>query len=106
MAETRTLIWMVSRPTVAATIVRVTMDMLTVQRHVAVSLYPLVTNGLYHHYHLDESTFVLKNTRCNFSSFISFFISRGKNVSKQNSLRWDATFSGVPSGVILFAYVP
>ena len=72
MAETRIIIWMVSRPTVAATIVRVTMDMLTVQRHVAVSLYPLVTNGLYHHYHLDESTFILKNTRCIYFSFISF----------------------------------
>ena len=36
--------------------------------------------------------------------FISF-IDKNQN-SKQNSLRWDATFCGVTSGAIMFDYVP
>ena len=69
------IIWMVSRQRMAAPIVRVTMDMLTVQRHFAVSLSPLVTNGLYHHYQFDEPTFILKDNRCNFLFYFIFLFS-------------------------------
>ena len=38
-----------------------------------------------------------------FKFYIQFF---DKNsISKQNSPRWDATFCGITSGAILFAYV-
>ena len=58
-----------------------------------------MTNGLSHPYHLDESTFTFRGIRGNFL-FVDKF-----PASKQNSPRWDATFCGVTSGVILFAYV-
>ena len=61
---------------------------------------PLVTNGFSHPYHLDQSTFVLRGFRSNFSFFDENL------VSKQNSPRWDAAFCGVISGAILFGYVP
>ena len=35
-------------------------------------LKPLVMNGLSHPYHLDESTFILRDTRCNFSFLVHF----------------------------------
>ena len=62
---------------------------------------PLVTNGLSHCYHLDESTFIFRGIRSNFSFFISFFDENP--VSKQNRPKWDAAFCGVTSGAILFA---
>ena len=52
-----------------------------------------MTNGLSHSYHLDVSIFVFRGIRSNFSflfHFISFFDEN--NLSKQNSLRWDAVF--------------
>ena len=48
---------------------------------------PLMTNGLSHPYHLDESTFIFRGTG---SIFFSFFDEN--HVSKQNSQRWDAAF--------------
>ena len=65
------------------------------------NIKPLVTNGLSHPYHLDESIFIFRSI---WSIFISFF--NENNVSKQNSPRWEAAFCGVTSGAILFAYVP
>ena len=59
-------------------------------------LNPLVTNGLSHPYHLDESIFILGTSGVFFFIFISFFDEN--RVSKQNSLRWDAVFCGVTSG--------
>ena len=59
---------------------------------------PLVTNGLSHPYHWDESIFILRGTRSIFFIFISFFDEI--HVSKQNSPRWDAAFCGVTSGAI------
>ena len=64
------------------------------------SINPLVTNGISQSYHFDESTFVLRGIRSNFSFFDEI------HVSKQNSPRWDAAFCSVTSGAILFAYVP
>ena len=64
---------------------------------------PLVTNGISHPYDLDESTSILGASGVIFH-FISFFDEI--HVSKQNSPRWDATFCGVTSGAIQFAYVP
>ena len=61
---------------------------------------PLVTNGISHPYHLDESTFIYRGTR----SDVSFFDEN--HLSKQTSPRWYTTFWGVTSGAILFAYVP
>ena len=61
-------------------------------------------NGLSHPYHLDESTFTVREIRSIYSIFISFF--DGFLVSKQNSPRWDTAFCGVTSGAFLFAYVP
>ena len=63
-----------------------------------------VTNELSHPSHLDESIFILRGTGCIFFIFISYFAEF--HVSKQNSPRRDAAFSGVTSGAILFAYVP
>ena len=68
---------------------------------------PLVTNGLSHSYHFDESTFIFKGHQEYFIFiFISFF--DDNQVIKQNSPRWDAAFCGVTctSGAILFAYIP
>ena len=49
-----------------------------------------MTNGISHPYQLDESTFILRGIRGNFSFFISFLDEN--HVSKQNSPRWDAAF--------------
>ena len=68
------------------------------------SLNPLVTNGLYHPYHLDEPTLVFRGIRSSFSFLLNF--SDANHKSKQNSLRWDAAFCGVTSGAILVACVP
>ena len=64
---------------------------------------PYLTNGFSHHYHLEESTFILGalGVILNFIPFIN-----ENPLSKQNSPRWDAAFCGVTSGAILFAYVP
>ena len=48
---------------------------------------PLVTNGLSHHYHLDESTFNFRGSRSVFSFFVE------SHVSKQNSPRCDAAYT-------------
>ena len=66
--------------------------------------YPSEPSGLSHPYQLDESTFIFRGTRSNFSFFISFF--NESHESKQNSPKYDATFCGVASGAILYAYVP
>ena len=47
---------------------------------------------------------LLRGTRSNFEFFMSFFDEIPLSI--QNSSRWDATFCGVTSGAILFAYVP
>ena len=65
---------------------------------------PYLTNGSSHHYHLGESTFVFRGFRCDFTC-LSFYFDE-ISLSKQNSPRWDASFCGVTSGAILFAYVP
>ena len=49
---------------------------------------PLVTNGLSHCYHMDESIFIFRGSRIDIFIFISFFDEI--HVSKQNSPRWDA----------------
>ena len=66
----------------------------------SIPINPLVTNGLSRPYHLDESTFIYRDTRIDFSFFDEI------HVNKQNSPRRDAAFCGVTSGSILFAYVP
>ena len=73
-----------------------------VERFSMVSINTFVTNGLSHPYHLDESTFIFRVIRSNFSFLFHFwreFISANRisGASKQNSPR---------SGAILFAYVP
>ena len=68
-------------------------------------LNPLMTNGLSHPYHLDESIFIFRGFRSIFF-FHFYFISDENEISKQNSPRWDAAFCGVTSGAIRFAYVP
>ena len=64
---------------------------------------PYFTNGFYHHYQLDESTFILVLLGV-ILIFISFFDEI--SLCKQNSARWVAAFCGVTSGAMLFAYVP
>ena len=51
-------------------------------------IYLLVTNGLSHTYHLDESTFISRGVRRNLSFLFHFFDEF--HVSKQNGPRWDA----------------
>ena len=58
---------------------------------------PLVTNGLSHPYHLDESISILGPPSISFQFFVVEIF-----VSKQNSPRWDAPFCGVTSGAILY----
>ena len=69
-----------------------------------ININPLVTNGLSHHYHLDESVFIFRGIGSNFSFLFHF--SMKIRVSKENSPRWDAAAGGVPPGAILFVYVP
>ena len=64
--------------------------------------YMYLMNG-FSHYHLGQSTFIIRDIRSDFELLFHFSI---KFLSKQNSPRWDATFCSVPSGAILFAYVP
>ena len=66
----------------------------------------LVTNGLSHPYHLDQSIHNFRDVRSKLFHF--YFIVDENQVSKQNSPRWDVAFFGVTSrsGAILFAYVP
>ena len=45
---------------------------------------PLVTNGLSHPYHFDESPFIFRGIRSSFS-----FLDENQN-SKQNSPKWNA----------------
>ena len=65
----------------------------------------LVTNGLFHPYHLDESTSILGTSGFFFAFFIFISFFDEDNSSKQNSSRWNAEFLGVTAGAILFAYV-
>ena len=67
------------------------------------SFNPLMTNEFSHHYQLDESTFIFRGVRSGFY-FLSHFSM--KFLCKQHSPRWDATFCGVTSEAMLFAYVP
>ena len=62
---------------------------------------PYLTNGFSHHYHLGQSTFIIRGIRSDFE----FLFFDEIPLSKQNSPRWDAAFCGVTSGAILFAYV-
>ena len=57
---------------------------------------PVVTNELSHPYHWDESIFILRDIRSNFSFLFHF---DEKYVRKQNSPRLDAAFCGVISWV-------
>ena len=59
--------------------------------HPGLMFNPLVTDGLSHPYHLDESTLIFRGIRSNFSFFISYFDEN--RVSKQNNPRWDAAFA-------------
>ena len=63
-----------------------------------------MTNGFSNRFHLGESTFIFRGIRSDFEFLFLFF--DDIPLSKQNSPRWDATFSGVTSGAILFAFVP
>ena len=68
---------------------------------------PYVTNGLSHHYHLDESILILWDIRNSFYVFISFLDEI--HFRKQNSPSWDAALAAicsVASGAIMFADVP
>ena len=65
-------------------------------------LNTLVTNELSLCYHFDESTFIYRGFGCDLKNFAKFF---NKYLSKQNSPRCDASFCGVTSGAILFAYI-
>ena len=65
------------------------------------AFYPLVTDGLSHPYHLEESI----GHQELFFIFISFF-DESRSSKRNTRLRWDAAFCGVTSGAILFAYVP
>ena len=56
------------------------------------TINPLMTNGLAHHYHLGESTF--------------FFGTSGVSVMQTEQPKMGRHRCGVPSGAILFAYVP
>ena len=63
---------------------------------------PLVTNGLSHPYHLDESIFIFRDIGIIiFFILISFFDE--DHASDQNNPRWDDAFRGVTSGANLFA---
>ena len=64
---------------------------------------PYVTNGLSHLYHLDYH-FHFRGIWSVVSIIFNFFDEN--HVSKQNSPSWDAAFCSVPSGAILFAFVP
>ena len=63
---------------------------------------PYLTNGLSHH-HLESPLSFLGEIGVIFNFY--FFFDEF-SLSKQNSNRWDAAFWGVPSGAILFTYVP
>ena len=67
--------------------------------HMIFVVHPIKPNGLSHPDQMDESTFTVRGIW----SKISFLYE--SHVSKQSSPRWDATFCGVTSGAILFAYV-
>ena len=51
---------------------------------VSADFYPLVTNGISHPYHLDESSFILRGARSNFLFLFHFFYEN--NLSKHNSV--------------------
>ena len=59
------------------------------------NLNPFMMNGLYHHYHLGESTVISRVIRSDFEFLFQFFYENP--LSKQNSTR---------SGARLFAFVP
>ena len=60
-------------------------------------LNPYVTNGLSHHYHLDESIFNFRGIRGNFHFYFIFHWNSCKQTVKPR---------GVSSGAILCAFVP
>ena len=60
------------------------------------NIKPFLTNRFSHHYHLGESTFILRDIRGDFELLCHIL----------NRPRWVAEFGGVPSGAMLFAYVP
>ena len=66
---------------------------------------PYLTNGFFHHYQLDESTFIFRGVRSDFYFFLSDFCDE-ISLGKQNSPRWDAAFCGITSAAMPFAYVP
>ena len=70
--------------------------------HLITALQPILslTNGFSHYYHLSDSTFIFRGTRC-----VQFFDENSLSKQKK-SLRWDAAFRRVTSGAILFACVP
>ena len=65
---------------------------------------PYVTNGLSHPYHLDESTFIFRNIRSNFSFLFHFSM----KFIKANRIAPDGMphFAASHLSAILFAYVP
>ena len=57
-------------------------------------LNPYLTNGFYHHYHLDESICIFRGVRSDFN-FLSHF-----------SIKFLCANRIAPDGAVLFAYVP
>ena len=58
---------------------------------------PLVTNGLSHPYHLDESTLILRDTRCYFSFLFHFSMKRNKanRIAPDGTPRFAASHLGL-----------
>ena len=65
---------------------------------------PLVTNGLSHPYHLDESTFTFRGIRSILFYFSMNFLCANKK--GPDGMPCFAVFCVITSGAILFAHVP
>ena len=72
---------------------------------VTVSINPLVTNGLSYLYHSDESTFIFRGIRINFSFLFHFF---NMKIMQSNRIAPDGTsrFAASLVGPICLRYVP
>ena len=58
-------------------------------------LNPLVTNGLSHFYHLDESTFILRGIRSIFSIFFSMKFIKANRIARDGTPRFAASHLGL-----------
>ena len=61
-------------------------------------IYPLVTNGFSHPYHLGESIFIFRGTKSNFSFLFQFSI----NIISANRIAPDGTPRSAASHLLLF----